>query len=211
MRDCPNAEIRDLLPDLLHERLDEGARVLVLSHVGGCEDCTEELALLRALRDATAVAPSIDIARIAAAIPPATRPRLARTPARTWRSWGAGATLALAAGVGAVMVMRDGGTPATMEVRSLPIPPVSLPAESAVAILPGGIGATPSEERPPISVTPVESRELALALDLSDVSDGDLAAILAEIEGLDALPSSDPEEPLPTPARGGEGEGEGER
>jgi hypothetical protein len=209
MRDCPNADIRDQLPDLLHERLDEGTRVVVLAHIAECGDCTEELSLLRALREATLLAPHVDIARIAAAIPPAQRPRLATIPARTWRNWGAGATLALAAGLGAVMVARDGGTSSTMEVGGISAPnaPAAERSDSLAAIIRGAAGSTSAEDLPDGSGAPV-SRELAVALDLSDVSDGELVALLEEIEGLDALPSGDPEEPLPTPARGEEGEGE---
>ena len=50
MSDCPNAEIRDLLPDLLHDRLDAPTRARVLAHVDGCADCRSELELLRSLR-----------------------------------------------------------------------------------------------------------------------------------------------------------------
>ena len=36
MNDCPNAEIRDRLPDLLHDRLDPSARAAVTAHVATC-------------------------------------------------------------------------------------------------------------------------------------------------------------------------------
>mgnify|MGYP001149706736 CR=1 FL=1 len=35
MNDCPNAEMRDLLPDLLHDRLPVDVRGEVTAHVGG--------------------------------------------------------------------------------------------------------------------------------------------------------------------------------
>ena len=47
MNDCPNAEIRDQLPDLLHDRLDASARAAVTAHVASCVDCRDELELLR--------------------------------------------------------------------------------------------------------------------------------------------------------------------
>ena len=54
MNDCSNAEIRDRLPDLLHERLDASARATVAAHVADCADCREELELLRDVRAALA-------------------------------------------------------------------------------------------------------------------------------------------------------------
>ena len=47
MTDCPNAEMRDRLPDLLHERLETSVRAAVMAHVDECDDCRAEIALLR--------------------------------------------------------------------------------------------------------------------------------------------------------------------
>ncbi|OYV74079.1 MAG: hypothetical protein B7Z72_01020 [Gemmatimonadetes bacterium 21-71-4] len=58
MTDCPNAEVRDLLPDLLHDRLDEATRMRVEAHLRACEECRGELALLRSLRAAAVPYPS---------------------------------------------------------------------------------------------------------------------------------------------------------
>ena len=38
MTDCPNAEMRDRLPDLLHERLETSVRAAVMAHVDQCDD-----------------------------------------------------------------------------------------------------------------------------------------------------------------------------
>src|SRR5512140_1830353 len=65
MNDCPNADVRDLLPD----RLDEAARAMVESHLEGCADCRAELALLRDVRASLRRAPALNVAAIAAAIP----------------------------------------------------------------------------------------------------------------------------------------------
>ena len=51
MNDCPNAEMRDLLPDLLHERLDASPRAVVSAHVGACEDCRAESSCSRVFRE----------------------------------------------------------------------------------------------------------------------------------------------------------------
>lgn len=67
MRDCPNAEVRDLLPDLVHGSLDAARCAEVEAHVAGCEECTAELALLRTARLALLRTPAIDVGRVARA------------------------------------------------------------------------------------------------------------------------------------------------
>src|SRR5262249_24314168 len=93
MIDCRNAEIRDRLPDLLHERLEPESRAAVVAHVEGCELCQAELALLRDVR-AAMTAPRVDVARIARAVAASTSgaPRLAsvastQTGSRRWADW----------------------------------------------------------------------------------------------------------------------------
>src|SRR5438270_13679745 len=50
MTDCPNVEMRDRLPELLHEGLDASTRAAVMAHVADCQDCHVELTLLREAR-----------------------------------------------------------------------------------------------------------------------------------------------------------------
>ena len=72
MNDCSNAEIRDRLPDLLHERLDASARAVVIAHVSGCVDCRDELELLRSVHTTLiAQTPRVDMAYIIGALPKA--------------------------------------------------------------------------------------------------------------------------------------------
>ena len=89
MNDCPNAEIRDRLPDLLHEHLDAGARAQVMAHVERCADCRAELALLREARSLLATAPLVDVGRIVRALPSPAAARLARVSTRSRRLTGA--------------------------------------------------------------------------------------------------------------------------
>src|SRR5262245_48570821 len=90
MIDCRNADIRDRLPDLLHERLDPESRATVVAHAEGCELCQAELALLRNVR-AVMPTPRVDVARIARAVAASTSsaPRVASTQsgARRWADW----------------------------------------------------------------------------------------------------------------------------
>jgi len=132
MSDCPNADVRDLLPDLLHERLDARTRARVVAHVDGCADCRSELELLRSLRGSLdRETPRVDVDRIVAALP---TPGAVR-PMERRRGWGgrvlsdwriAAAVTFIVAGGTSLAVMRnarDGGrdsatTPAVGQVKS---------------------------------------------------------------------------------------------
>ncbi len=78
------ATVRDALPDLLHGRLAGDARLRAERHVAECAGCAAELALLRGARAAVhAGAPAIDVAAVAAAVRAATVPAGGvRQPAR---------------------------------------------------------------------------------------------------------------------------------
>ena len=104
MTDCPNGDVRDALPDYLNERLGPSRRREVESHLAGCPACREELSLLRALRATVRRAPAVDIAAIAASIPPYRAP-----VRRTWATSGrvAAAIVAIAIGSTSVVLLRD--------------------------------------------------------------------------------------------------------
>lgn len=68
MNDCQNVAVREVLPDLVHGLLPDTERVRVLMHVRECEECTDELSIIRAVI-AVAVAPRVDVVAISAAIP----------------------------------------------------------------------------------------------------------------------------------------------
>jgi hypothetical protein len=196
MTECSNGEIRDLLPDLLHERLDAVDRARVEGHVATCEACSEELALLRDLRSTIRRVPAIDTRMIAAAIPAYHAP-----VRRSWGSWRAAAAIAAIA---------IGGTSIALVNRQhvAPPPPIaSAPrAESTtVAIIDKGATPAPSGQTsskavptptPPSRPAPAvaDGAELAVSSGaLGDLSDRELATLLDEIESLDALPSEDVE------------------
>ena len=109
MNDCPNAEIRDLLCDAVHGTLADADRRRVEAHVAACADCRAELALLHRARAVLARgAPSIDTARIVAAIAPRHRVASRLLRVSTWR---VAATIALVAvGVGSVSLVRQART-----------------------------------------------------------------------------------------------------
>ncbi|MEP6621005.1 MAG: zf-HC2 domain-containing protein [bacterium] len=213
MTDCPNADVRDLLPDLLHERLDEAMRAKVEAHVDGCEDCAAELALLRELSGVLRRAPELDIAAIAGAIP------MYRAPVRrSWVGWRTAAAITLmVAGGSSMLVLRRNVSPVP---DSLALPPSAV-SDSPSALVPAPVPApagvsapvtiatkpvaidTPATSVAPVSsvptaaasasATPVRAgRELALSSGpLNDLSDRELAMLLKEIESLDAVTSVD--------------------
>lgn len=69
MNDCQNVEIREALPELAYGALSDSERARVQNHVDHCDDCSAELAIIRAVRGSAAM-PSVDVGRIVAAIPP---------------------------------------------------------------------------------------------------------------------------------------------
>jgi hypothetical protein len=189
MTDCPKGEIRDLLPDLLHARLDGASQTTVEAHVAGCAGCRAELALLRSLRGAMARRPAVDVHGIVAALP------VHRAPARRrWGGWRAAA---------AVAAIALGGTSLAIATREQEVPRTAVAQDTAPAGSPGigrpvlrmaqgGPGAA--------SGTTSRARELPFADAVADLSDSELSALLAEIETLDVLPALDVEGSTLVPA-----------
>src|SRR5947209_7568668 len=103
MTDCPDAEIRDRLPDLLHDRLDASTRAAVEAHVAGCADCRAELELLRGIQSAHVVrTPRVNVNAIVAALPAPPVTPMAGAPIpiasrrrQTWFDWRVAASIAL--------------------------------------------------------------------------------------------------------------------
>ena len=104
MNDCSNVTMRELLPDLLNERLAAVTRAQVQAHVESCADCRAELELLRRVR-AAAPTPQLDANRIVARIAPYRRPSLFTTAARSWPLRAAAAVILIA---GTATVLRQG-------------------------------------------------------------------------------------------------------
>jgi len=207
MIDCPNGDVRDLLPDYLHDRLESSARMSVEQHLAGCAACREELALLRDLRGTLQHAPRIDVAAVAAAIP-AYRPAARKGWASGWRV--AAAITAIAVGGASIAVLsrmqrheQIAGAPVTVPPNLAPyVGPTENPATTpqpmpAPQPAPVVAGATPSVTHPEPSVKPAPApsgQELAMAGGtIADLSDGELSDLLGDIESLDAVPSTEVE------------------
>jgi anti-sigma factor RsiW len=113
MRDCDNVTMREMLPDLLHDRLAPSVRANLESHLKACADCRAELELLRSVVSG-AVTPRIDASRIAAAVPAYQRPSAVMSALRSWPLRAAAAVVLV---VGTVTFLKN--TQTTLEPDTL--------------------------------------------------------------------------------------------
>ena len=114
MRDCPNVEMRERLPELMHGVLRADVAADVRAHVAQCEDCRAELELLESVRSAL-VTPTtpIDSARIVAKLPRYERPSLWTRVTRSRELRAAAAVVLMVGGFLAVQQTRSGVQPDT--------------------------------------------------------------------------------------------------
>lgn len=168
MTDCLNVEIRELLPEYLGGTLSAARRAEVESHLASCDDCAEELALLRLVRQAyAATAPAVDVGRIVAALP-----KKSVRPIR--RSWRTSQAFQIAAAVSFIAL---GGISVTVARSFLGNDPTAIPRDTLVAS---------SADTPVIS----------FAGGVQDLGDEDLEALLSALESIEALPMTETSEPL---------------
>ena len=192
MRDCGNAEMRDLLPDLLHAGLAPVTRAEVERHVATCDDCAAELRLLRRAQASMALVPAVDVSRIVAALPRVG----ARRRSSRFTGWRAAAGIAaVLLGAVSLRVVRQAGTPvnepATGSVAA------SAPATAgsatgtdtmatAVAAVPSSVASAPRAARAPVpTLTPAGG--------LADLSNDDLERLLGKFDGLTGVPDTEPD------------------
>ena len=200
MNDCQNAEIRDQLPDLLHDRLDATRRAVVLAHVEDCADCRGELELLRSARAMFhAATPSVDVNWVVNALP-AAAPRALRVERRrpVWSDWRiAAAVTLLVAGGGSFAVLRQqhDRVPAAMNAAAVNTAKAGVPArpDSAGAAEPSRVAAAPSGGAAPTRDNVIASEPGLGSGRLGDLSEQQLAKLLDEIDHLQATPITDPE------------------
>lgn len=222
MSDCPNAEIRDLLPELLHDRLDAPTRAQVLAHVNGCADCRSELELLRSMRGSLhRGTPRVDVNRIVAALPAPARPAQRRRAWRVLNDWRIAAAVTFLVAGGTSMVVlhnaRDGGRDSTDTSVIRPAATVATQTTTRVDS-PSSIRAPATESashtatvaptpnrRLPVTTPPVSRGGTEAVASVSDQSAGlgnsriddlnsrQLKSLLNDIDHMDATPITDPE------------------
>ena len=204
MTDCENAEVRDLLPALVHGRLDAAARAVVERHVRDCAECTAEVTLLRALRSTFHGSPRVDVAAIVAAVP-----AYAKQGGRSWIGWrtAAAITVLLAGGSSVAVLQRSAPlladsmrvVEAEPQATAAPVTGTAAPSQPSLTASPGAarsvVASAPAASAPAQQGSlgaPREggTRELAVGGgSLGDLSDRELASLLRDIESLDGLPT----------------------
>jgi hypothetical protein len=198
MIDCPNGEVRDQLPDYLHDRLESSARMWVERHLADCAACRDELALLRDLRGTLQRAPRIDVAAVAAAIP-AYRPAAQKSWASGWRI--AAAITVIAVGGTSIALLRRPERPTQVAGNTVATPTSHAPAAGPASLPPVVKEPVPQPEQkvaraePAAKTAPApRGEELAMAGGtISDLSDGELSDLIGDLDSLDAVPSTDVE------------------
>lgn len=196
MSDCTNGQLRDLLPELMHGTLDAETQRAVEAHVAACPECAEELALLRALRPALSRGPTVDVQRIAVAV----NARTTRAPLRSrWRAPFriaiAAAALLAVGGIGYAIAMRGRITAPEHTAIRAPAPEkpdTTAPLVAPISTPPRQVAIAPPHVASPIA-HPLSTVANAGVLDnLSDLTDDDLRALTASLDGLSGLPDADP-------------------
>ena len=177
MSDCPNVEMREALPELLHGRLDAAHEARVREHVAVCAECAAELELLERVQRAYAKAPVIDTAAIVRALP--------APHARRSSSLG---VLRLAAAI--VIILAGAVVLRTVVGRSAPDREhmVLVPHDSALPALP-----VPNTANVPEPLT-AGSRTLAISVsEVDDLDAEELEALLSALDRIDAAPVAEPD------------------
>ncbi len=213
MNECTSGELRDLLPELLNQRLDAATRERVEAHVASCAECAAELAALRALRPVLVAAPVIDTQRIAAAVRAQTAVGIARAPARArfagpWKIAIAAAALIAVTAIGYVSGVWRSQAPehvaaAPSSVTPIPdTPHTTLSPESTHApraVPPRALPHAPTQQvaiTPPPSApatrAPVALASTGMLENVSDLSDDDVRELSASLDKLSAVPNADP-------------------
>jgi anti-sigma factor RsiW len=187
MNDCMNNEIQEMLPDLLHGALSQDARRRAEAHLATCEQCREELEVLRAIKSAAVFAPAIDVDRVVRQIPPyrtivpatdlPARPRLV--------SWLVAASLAIAVvGVGSLVVARQRVAPAAI---------ATAPSSVQVPTQPTPVALKTPDPTAMVATGQPHTHALALAADVDGLSDRNLVQLMNDMNRFDALPATEPD------------------
>jgi hypothetical protein len=204
MTDCPNAEMRDRLPELLHERLDVSVRSMVVAHVADCVDCRDELELLRGVKHVLVMqTPRIDVSHVLAALPTPSTTTIPLHAARRsrWADWRvAAAVTLLAAGGGSLALLNRTPTDpswtsvvaVTTPVSASAAPTVSdsAPALAASPATANGAAATETLARAESQGTATDAGSDAR---LGDLNERQLKSLLDDIQGLKAVPVTEPD------------------
>lgn len=197
MNDCVNAEARDALPDLLHGRLSELDTATMKAHVESCADCRSELELMREAISSARITPPINAAKIAAAIAPYPAVNAVPSPTRKPTVFGNGAMLRIA--MAAAFVAIGGWLLSNRNVRESTAVRQTATAESGVTAevnnAPLSTTAPAAASAEPTTSAPKETQVASLSLvgSTAELTDADLEKLVAELDGIESLPSAEPQ------------------
>jgi hypothetical protein len=188
MNECMELDLKEMLPDLLHRKLQPDERARVEAHVTRCASCAHELRVLGIVTAATVFAPAIDVDKIVRQIPPykGVTPAV-QTPARSRVvSWLVAASMFVVVAGGGSLLMQQRTAPARVGSIRVPAPSVQTPSASATndVLATSASGVAPSEQ---------PTHALALAAGVDGLSDGDLRQLMNDMDSFDALPAAEPE------------------
>ena len=193
MSECFNSEMREQIPELAADTLEPAARAEMEAHVAGCAACREELELLRAVRAAQIPVPFMNVSQIVRALPPAPVPVREELPWYRRASLQMAAALLLVAG-GLISVRQAGDRVAapTREVAVAAPPAVQDEAQTQAVASAVPTAVSGAVEKP--AVTPARSTDISLVAGLDEMTADELTTLLKDVEGLAAVPVSEPEQ-----------------
>jgi anti-sigma factor RsiW len=181
MSDCPNVEMREALPELLHGRLDAAQAAKVRGHVALCAECAAELELLERVRGAYASSPAIDTAAIVRRLP---------TPARQQSEQGRNRRYSLG-------VLRLAAAVVFVIAGALVLRTVFGSSAGNVVDTTEQFTVQPVETTPDTPTTrEARSSPRVLAMSISEVDDlevEELETLLGALDQIDAAPVAEPD------------------
>jgi anti-sigma factor RsiW len=204
MNDCLNADIRDQLPDLLHDRLDASERAAVMAHVDACVDCRAELELLRGIHGMlVSQAPGVDVDAVVRALPARVAQPIRVAPRRrVWTDWRiAAAVTVLAVGGGSFAVIRQGEVPTAADSGFASASSTGHTGQAATdtsapqgarAAADGAVRSANSSQQN-TAASADDRNGLGTTAHLADLNERQLQALLDQIDQLQAVPITDPE------------------
>ena len=187
MNRCTEVDVQEMLPDLLHGKLDARARARVEAHVASCEDCAEDLEVLRTVKSAAVFIPAIDVDRVVRQIAPyRVIVPAAQVPARSRVvSWLVAASLAV--------VVLGGGSLLMIQQKPLPLRVADGPDQRGPASRPQPTKRVATTgQKPPVMLEP-RPHALAMATGVDGLSDNNLRQLMNDMDSFDALPTTEPE------------------
>jgi anti-sigma factor RsiW len=190
MNECTENEIREMLPDLLHRTLAADTRARVEAHVASCEQCREELEVLRTVKSAAVFAPVINVEDVVRQIPPYQKivPAVERPATTRVVSWLVAASMAIVVIGGGSLVLARRDVTNGQNAIVITVPPVTIPAQPSQ---PTSTPRSGSQSETTVAAVAPQTHALALAADVGGLSDGNLEQLMTEMAQFDALPATE--------------------